>query len=73
MVVSLATMHSSTGKGVRGNGSLLNMTLENSSSIEPFIVHASCNNMDPDDKVRLATNLQFVDPVKPYYKVFGSF
>ena len=30
----------------------------------PFIVHTSCKNMDPDDKIRLATNLQFDDQAK---------
>ncbi|KAH8893978.1 hypothetical protein GQ53DRAFT_860091 [Thozetella sp. PMI_491] len=32
----------------------------------PYMVHASCKNKDPEDKIRLATDLRFVDPEKPY-------
>lgn len=32
----------------------------------PFMVHASCKNMDPENRIRLATDLRFVDPEKPY-------
>lgn len=32
----------------------------------PFMVHASCKNMDPESRIRLATDLRFVDPEKPY-------
>ncbi|KAF2148172.1 hypothetical protein K461DRAFT_263114 [Myriangium duriaei CBS 260.36] len=32
----------------------------------PFMVHASCKNRDPDGKIRLATDLRFVDSEKPY-------
>ncbi|KAJ6070906.1 hypothetical protein N7467_012225 [Penicillium canescens] len=34
----------------------------------PFMVHASCKNMDPDNRIRLATDLRFVDSDKPYDK-----
>ncbi|KAG6362507.1 hypothetical protein INS49_010739 [Diaporthe citri] len=32
----------------------------------PFMVHASCKNMDPENRIRLATDLRFVNPKKPY-------
>ncbi|KAJ5282319.1 hypothetical protein N7497_002516 [Penicillium chrysogenum] len=32
----------------------------------PWMVHASCKNKDPNGKIRLATDLRFVDPEKPY-------
>lgn len=32
----------------------------------PYMVHASCKNKDPDSKIRLATDLRFVDPEMPY-------
>ncbi|RYP56432.1 hypothetical protein DL769_009917 [Monosporascus sp. CRB-8-3] len=32
----------------------------------PWMVHASCKNKDPDGRIRLATDLRFVDPEKPY-------
>lgn len=32
----------------------------------PWMVHASCKNKDPNSKIRLATDLRFVDPEKPY-------
>lgn len=35
----------------------------------PFLVHASCKNMDPENKIRLATDVRFVDSEKPYDKV----
>jgi phytanoyl-CoA hydroxylase len=35
----------------------------------PFMVHASCKNKDPENKIRLATDVRFVDPEKPYDKV----
>ncbi|CAI6100795.1 hypothetical protein V2G26_010534 [Clonostachys chloroleuca] len=34
----------------------------------PFMVHASCKNKDPENKIRLATDVRFVDPEKPYDK-----
>ncbi|KAH6887517.1 hypothetical protein B0T10DRAFT_562732 [Thelonectria olida] len=34
----------------------------------PYMVHASCKNKDPNDKIRLATDVRFVDPEKPYDK-----
>lgn len=39
---------------------------------DPFLVHASCKNMDPDDKIRLATDVRFVDSEKPYDSVSCS-
>lgn len=35
----------------------------------PYMVHASCKNKDPESRIRLATDLRFVDPEKPYDKV----
>lgn len=35
----------------------------------PYMVHASCKNKDPDARIRLATDLRFVDPEKPYDRV----
>lgn len=35
----------------------------------PFLVHASCKNMDPENRIRLATDVRFVDSEKPYDKV----
>lgn len=35
----------------------------------PWMVHASCKNKDPNSKIRLATDLRFVDPEKPYDQV----
>lgn len=35
----------------------------------PYMVHASCKNKDPDGAIRLATDLRFVDSEKPYDKV----
>ena len=35
----------------------------------PYMVHASCKNKDPQNRIRLATDLRFVDPTKPYDKV----
>lgn len=32
----------------------------------PYMVHASCKNRDPENKIRLATDVRFVDPEKPY-------
>ncbi|KAI0975486.1 hypothetical protein F4678DRAFT_420392 [Xylaria arbuscula] len=32
----------------------------------PYMVHASCKNKDPNNIIRLATDLRFVDPDKPY-------
>ncbi|CAM1510832.1 Fc.00g083450.m01.CDS01 [Cosmosporella sp. VM-42] len=32
----------------------------------PYMVHASCKNKDPNNKIRLATDVRFVDPEKPY-------
>ncbi|WZH48390.1 Phytanoyl-hydroxylase [Fusarium acuminatum] len=32
----------------------------------PYMVHASCKNRDPNNKIRLATDVRFVDPEKPY-------
>jgi hypothetical protein len=49
------------------------MTLGISIFHSPFMVHTTSKNMDPDDEIRLATNLQFVDQAKPYYKVFSLF
>ncbi|KAJ5740598.1 Phytanoyl-CoA hydroxylase [Penicillium malachiteum] len=37
----------------------------------PWMVHASCKNKDPNDRIRLATDLHFVDPEKPYDKGDG--
>ncbi|KAI9934573.1 hypothetical protein ASPWEDRAFT_645147 [Aspergillus wentii DTO 134E9] len=34
----------------------------------PFMVHASCKNKDPERRIRLATDLRFVDATKPYDK-----
>lgn len=34
----------------------------------PYMVHASCKNKDPEGRIRLATDLRFVDPEKPYDK-----
>ncbi|KAK7708839.1 hypothetical protein SLS57_008900 [Botryosphaeria dothidea] len=34
----------------------------------PWMVHASCKNKDPEGRIRLATDLRFVDPEKPYDK-----
>ncbi|RSL79619.1 hypothetical protein BHE90_011979 [Fusarium euwallaceae] len=34
----------------------------------PYMVHASCKNRDPENKIRLATDVRFVDPEKPYDK-----
>ncbi|KAF9639598.1 phytanoyl-CoA hydroxylase [Lasiodiplodia theobromae] len=34
----------------------------------PWMVHASCKNKDPDGRIRLATDLRFVGPEKPYDK-----
>ncbi|GME22210.1 Phytanoyl-CoA hydroxylase [Neofusicoccum parvum] len=34
----------------------------------PWMVHASCKNEDPEGRIRLATDLRFVDPEKPYDK-----
>lgn len=38
----------------------------------PFMVHASCKNQDPDNRIRLATDLRFVDSEKPYDEVSSS-
>lgn len=38
----------------------------------PYLVHASCKNKDPDQRIRLATDLRFVDPEKPYDTVCPS-
>lgn len=35
----------------------------------PWMVHASCKNKDPYNRIRLATDLRFVDPERPYDKV----
>lgn len=35
----------------------------------PWMVHASCKNKDPESRIRLATDLRFVNPDKPYDKV----
>ncbi|GMG06252.1 unnamed protein product [Aspergillus oryzae] len=35
----------------------------------PWMVHASCKNKDPQRRIRLATDLRFVDSTKPYDKV----
>ncbi|KAH8427731.1 phytanoyl-CoA dioxygenase family protein [Aspergillus melleus] len=35
---------------------------------DPFLVHASCKNKDPERRIRLATDLRFVDSTKPYDK-----
>ncbi|PLB55479.1 hypothetical protein P170DRAFT_443254 [Aspergillus steynii IBT 23096] len=35
---------------------------------DPFLVHASCKNKDPERRIRLATDLRFVDSAKPYDK-----
>lgn len=35
----------------------------------PWMVHASCKNKDPDGRIRLATDLRFVDQEKPYDEV----
>ena len=35
----------------------------------PWMVHASCKNKDPSSRIRLATDLRFVDPEKPYDEV----
>lgn len=32
----------------------------------PWMVHASCKNKDPDSKIRLATDLRFVNSDEPY-------
>ncbi|ETS73769.1 hypothetical protein PFICI_14715 [Pestalotiopsis fici W106-1] len=32
----------------------------------PYMVHASCKNKDPNGAIRLATDLRFVDSEKPY-------
>ncbi|KAF2021478.1 hypothetical protein BU24DRAFT_487890 [Aaosphaeria arxii CBS 175.79] len=32
----------------------------------PFMVHASCKNKDPNSYIRLATDLRFVNPEQPY-------
>ncbi|TDZ38014.1 hypothetical protein C8035_v007732 [Colletotrichum spinosum] len=32
----------------------------------PYMVHASCKNKDPGARIRLATDLWFVDPENPY-------
>ncbi|KAL4894522.1 hypothetical protein BDV59DRAFT_207113 [Aspergillus ambiguus] len=34
----------------------------------PWMVHASCKNKDPQRRIRLATDLRFVDSTKPYDK-----
>ncbi|KAK6828850.1 hypothetical protein RU639_003659 [Aspergillus parasiticus] len=34
----------------------------------PWMVHASCKNKDPERRIRLATDLRFVDSTKPYDK-----
>lgn len=40
----------------------------------PYLVHASCKNMDPENRVRLATDLRFVETGKPFDTVsFGRF
>lgn len=39
----------------------------------PYMVHASCKNRDPQNRIRLATDLRFVDPEKPYDKVCDFF
>lgn len=33
------------------------------------MVHASCKNKDPGSRIRLATDLRFVNPEEPYDKV----
>jgi phytanoyl-CoA hydroxylase len=35
----------------------------------PYLVHASCKNVDPENRIRLATDLRFVDATKDYDKV----
>ncbi|RAK99624.1 phytanoyl-CoA dioxygenase family protein [Aspergillus ibericus CBS 121593] len=35
---------------------------------DPFLVHASCKNKDLERRIRLATDLRFVDSNKPYDK-----
>ena len=39
----------------------------------PYMVHASCKNKDPQNRIRLATDLRFVDAEKPYDQVFAPF
>ncbi|KAL3260760.1 hypothetical protein ABHI18_004297 [Aspergillus niger] len=35
---------------------------------DPFLVHASCKNKDPERRIRLATDLRFVNSNEPYDK-----
>ncbi|OOF93860.1 hypothetical protein ASPCADRAFT_172713 [Aspergillus carbonarius ITEM 5010] len=35
---------------------------------DPYLVHASCKNKDAERRIRLATDLRFVDSEKPYDK-----
>lgn len=38
----------------------------------PWMVHASCKNKDLNSKIRLATDLRFVDPEEPYDHVSAA-